>query len=61
MGSAYGFGGFGKIIDPLGLALIVGLSNIVTPQASIAMIGPGIYLSRWMVPVGRNCLLLLRH
>jgi MFS transporter, putative metabolite:H+ symporter len=38
MGSAYGFGGLGKIIGPLGLALIVGSSNVVTPQASMAMI-----------------------
>ena len=31
MGSAYGFGGIGKIIGPIGLALIVGSSNIVKP------------------------------
>ena len=29
MGSAYGFGGIGKIIGPLGLALIVGTSNVI--------------------------------
>lgn len=32
MGSAYGFGGIGKIIGPIGLALIVGSSNIVKPR-----------------------------
>ena len=53
MGSAYGFGGLGKIIGPLGLALIVGSSNIVTPQASIAMIGPAfIYLAGWYLLAG---------
>src|SRR5216684_489383 len=36
MGSAYGFGGLGKVIGPLGLALIVGSSNIITPKASVA-------------------------
>jgi putative MFS transporter len=40
MGSAYGFGSLGKIIGPLGLALIVGSSNVVTPQATIAAILP---------------------
>lgn len=35
MGSAYGFGGFGKIIGPLGLALIVGASNPVNPAANL--------------------------
>src|SRR5258708_34259811 len=34
MGSAYGFGGLGKGIGPLGLALIGGSSNIITPKAS---------------------------
>jgi MFS transporter, putative metabolite:H+ symporter len=53
MGSAYGFGGLGKIIGPLGLALIAGSSNIVTPQASVAAIGPAfIYLAGWYVLAG---------
>ncbi len=45
MGSAYGFGGIGKIIGPLGLALIVGSSNIVTPEASVAKIIPAFLIS----------------
>lgn len=46
MGTAYGFGSLGKIIGPLGLALIVGSSNIVKPEASVAMIGPAfLYLA----------------
>ncbi len=53
MGSAYGFGGLGKIIGPLGLALIAGSSNIVTPQASVAMIVPAfIYLAGWYLLAG---------
>lgn len=40
MGSAYGFGGFGKVIGPLGLALIVGSDNVVTPKASIDALLP---------------------
>jgi len=53
MGSAYGFGGLGKIIGPLGLALIVGSSNVVTPQASVAMIGPAfLYLAGWYLLAG---------
>lgn len=40
LGSAYGFGGVGKIIGPLGLALIVGASNPINPQASLGGILP---------------------
>lgn len=40
MGSAYGFGSLGKIIGPLGLALIVGSSNVVSPQATVDAILP---------------------
>jgi MFS transporter, putative metabolite:H+ symporter len=53
MGSAYGFGGIGKIIGPLGLALIVGSSNVVTPQASVAAIVPAfVYLGAWFALAG---------
>jgi MFS transporter, putative metabolite:H+ symporter len=53
MGTAYGFGGIGKIIGPLGLALIVGSSNVVSPQASVAMIVPAFsYLAAWYVLAG---------
>ena len=36
MGSAYGFGGLGKIFGPAGLALIAGSTNVVNPEATIA-------------------------
>ena len=52
MGSAYGFGGLGKIIGPLGLALIVGSSNVVSPAASVAAILPAYaYLACWFTLV----------
>ena len=53
MGSAYGFGGIGKIIGPLGLALIVGSTNVVSPTASVAAIVPAFtYLGAWYLIAG---------
>ena len=53
MGSAYGFGGLGKIIGPLGLALIIGSSNIIKPQASLAALTPAfIYLGAFCLMAG---------
>ena len=53
MGSAYGFGGIGKIIGPLGLALIVGSSNVVKPEASVTMLIPAfVYLASWFAMAG---------
>src|SRR5580700_10877694 len=53
MGSAYGFGGLGKVIGPLGLALIVGSSNIITPKASVAALLPAFsYLAGWFALAG---------
>jgi MFS transporter, putative metabolite:H+ symporter len=53
MGSAYGFGGIGKVIGPLGLALIVGSSNIIDPQVSVAKIIPAfLYLGAWLALAG---------
>jgi MFS transporter, putative metabolite:H+ symporter len=49
MGSAYGFGGIGKIIGPLGLALIIGASDVIKPQATIDAIVPSfIYFACWL-------------
>src|SRR5205085_3102767 len=53
MGSAYGFGGIGKIIGPLGLALIAGSTNVVSPKASVLAIVPAfIYLGAWYLLAG---------
>jgi len=48
MGVGYGTGNIGKVIGPLGLALIVGTSNIVKPQATLDAIVPALlYLAFW--------------
>jgi MFS transporter, putative metabolite:H+ symporter len=53
MGSAYGFGGIGKIIGPLGLAMIVGSSNFVKPDVPMTAIPMAfVYLGSWFVLAG---------
>ena len=53
MGAAYGFGGIGKIIGPLGLAMIVGTADVITPKATLDAIGPAFaYFTAWMVLCG---------
>jgi MFS transporter, putative metabolite:H+ symporter len=53
MGFGYGLGNFGKIIGPLGLALIVGSSDIVAPKATLPAIEPAMYyLAAWCVVAG---------
>ena len=53
MGSAYGFGGIGKVIGPWGLALIVGSSNMITPKASVTALLPAYeYLAAWFAMAG---------
>jgi putative MFS transporter len=48
MGLGYGVGNLGKIISPLGLALIVGASNFIKPEASVENIVPAMYfLAFW--------------
>ena len=48
MGVGYGTGNIGKVIGPLGLALIVGTSNYVHPQATLEAIVPALlYLAFW--------------
>ena len=48
MGLGYGVGNLGKIISPLGLALIVGGTNIIRPEASVdAMIPAMLFLAFW--------------
>ncbi len=58
MGSAYGFGGLGKIIGPLGLALIVGSSNVVKPDVTVAAIPASfLFLAGWLVICGLGFML----
>jgi putative MFS transporter len=48
MGFGYGVGNLGKIIGPAGLAVIVGSSNIVKPEASLDYMIPAmLFLAFW--------------
>jgi len=48
MGLAYGVGNLGKILGPLGLALIVGSANYISPKATVDAIFPALlYLAFW--------------
>ena len=53
MGSAYGFGGIGKIIGPVGLALIVGSGNYLKPDVPLPQIPTAfLYLGCWFLMAG---------
>ncbi len=53
MGSAYGFGGIGKIIGPVGLALIVGSNNYLKPDVPLPEIPLAfLYLGCWFLMAG---------
>jgi MFS transporter, putative metabolite:H+ symporter len=53
MGSAYGFGGIGKVIGPLGLALIIGSSNLLDVKVTLDAITPSfLYLAGWFALSG---------
>src|SRR5262249_641590 len=50
MGLAYGVGNSGKIIGPLGLALILGAGDLIKPAANLASLGEAFtYFSCWYV------------
>ena len=52
MGFAYGVGGIGKVIGPLGLALILGSNNLVKPDATEQSLVPGfLYFAGWYLLV----------
>jgi putative MFS transporter len=59
MGSAYGFGGIGKVIGPLGLALMVGSSNVIKPDVPLEHVLPAfLYLAAWFALAGAVYLFL---
>jgi MFS transporter, putative metabolite:H+ symporter len=59
MGFAYGIGNLGKIIGPLGLALIAGSSDLVSPKATIDALFPAfLFLAFWYGQAGLMFLLL---
>jgi putative MFS transporter len=50
MGIGYGVGNLGKFIGPAGLAVIAGSSNLVSPQATLDALIPGMsYFAFWYV------------
>ena len=50
MGLAYGVGNSGKIIGPLGLALILGAGDLIKPAANLQSLGPAFtYFAAWYV------------
>jgi putative MFS transporter len=53
MGFSYGIGNLGKIIGPLGLAVIVGSSNYVSPKVTLDAIFPALlFLAFWYGQAG---------
>ena len=53
MGFSYGIGNLGKIIGPLGLALIVGSSNYVSPKVTLDALFPALlFLAFWYGQAG---------
>ena len=50
MGLGYGIGNMGKIIGPLGLALIAGSSDYISPKATLDALGPAfLYFGSWWI------------
>jgi len=50
MGLRYGVGNMGEIIGPLGLALIAGSSNYISPKATLDALGPAfLYFGSWWI------------
>lgn len=53
MGFSYGIGNLGKIIGPLGLALVIGTSDYVSPKATLGAILPALlFLAFWYGQAG---------
>src|SRR5215831_14914511 len=44
MGSAYGFGGIGKMIGPADLVLVIGSSNTINPEVALDSDHPRLFL-----------------
>lgn len=53
LGSAYGVGSIGKIIGPLGLGLMLGSDNVMSPAATVDAVLPAFcYLAAWAALTG---------
>jgi putative MFS transporter len=59
MGLGYGVGNLGKIISPLGLALIVGGGNFLKPAASVGAIVPAMYFLAFWAALAAVAFLIL--
>jgi putative MFS transporter len=59
MGLGYGVGNLGKIISPLGLALIVGGSDFIKPAASVSAIIPAMYFLAFWAALAAAAFLVL--
>ncbi len=59
MGLGYGVGNLGKIISPLGLALIVGGTNFLKPAASVSAILPAMYFLAFWAALAAVAFLIL--
>jgi len=59
MGFSYGIGNLGKIIGPLGLALIVSSSNYVSPKVTLEALFPALlFLAFWYGRAGLMFMIL---
>src|SRR5580658_2241981 len=59
MGLGYGVGNLGKIISPLGLALIVGGGNFFKPAASVGALVPAMYFLAFWAALAAVAFLIL--
>jgi putative MFS transporter len=59
MGLGYGIGNLGKIISPLGLALIVGGGNFFKPAASVGALVPAMYFLAFWAALAAAAFLIL--
>jgi putative MFS transporter len=61
-GLSYGAGSVGKILGPLGLALLIGSSNMISPAATVASIVPAFtYLACMFALAGLTYLIVARE
>jgi putative MFS transporter len=61
-GVSYGAGSVGKIIGPLGLALVIGSSSVISPAATVGAIVPAFgYLAAMLLIAGATYLFVARE
>lgn len=61
-GVSYGAGSVGKIVGPLGLALVIGSSSVISPAATVGAIVPAfVYLAAMLLLAGATYLCIARE